>query len=43
VTTAIERAGLDCLDIYGHGHDAVPQQPLDESVHTKAVYIARAA
>jgi hypothetical protein len=43
VTAALERAGLECLDVYGHGHDAVPQQPLDESEHTKAVYIARAS
>jgi SAM-dependent methyltransferase len=43
VVAAIERAGLECLDVYGHGHDAVPHQPLDEVEHTKAVYIARAA
>ncbi len=43
VVPALERAGLECLDVYGHGHDAVPHQPLDEDVHTKAVYIARAA
>ena len=43
VLAAIERAGLDCLEVYGHGYDGVFQQPLDESVHTKAIYIARAA
>jgi SAM-dependent methyltransferase len=43
VVAALERAGLECLDVYGHGHDAIPHQPLDEDVHTKAVYIARAA
>lgn len=43
VVAALERAGLECLDVYGHHHDAVPQQPLDEVAHTKAVYIARAA
>jgi SAM-dependent methyltransferase len=43
ILAALERAGLECLDVYGHGHDAVPHQPLDEIEHTKAVYIARAA
>jgi SAM-dependent methyltransferase len=43
VLEAIEAAGLECLDVYGHGHDAVPKQPLDELDHTKAVYIARQA
>jgi SAM-dependent methyltransferase len=43
VVAALERSGLECLDVYGHGHDAVPHQPLDEAEHTKAVYIARAA
>jgi SAM-dependent methyltransferase len=43
VTAAMERAGLECLDVYGHGHDAIPKQPLDELEHTKAVYIGRAA
>jgi ubiquinone/menaquinone biosynthesis C-methylase UbiE len=38
---AIESAGLACLDVYGHGHDAVPQQPLDELVHHKAVFICQ--
>ena len=36
-------AGLECLDVYGHGFDAVPKQPVEELVHTKAVYIARRA
>lgn len=34
-------AGLECLDVYGHGYDAVPKQPVEELVHSKAVYIAR--
>lgn len=42
VLAALERAGLECLDVYGHHHDAVPHQPLDEVAHAKAVYIARA-
>jgi ubiquinone/menaquinone biosynthesis C-methylase UbiE len=40
---ALERAGLECLDVFGHGYDAVPKQPLDEVEHSKAVYISRAA
>jgi SAM-dependent methyltransferase len=42
VLATLERAGLECLDVYGHGFDAVPKQPLDEIAHSKAVYIARA-
>lgn len=41
VLTALTAAGLDCLDVYGHGIDGIPRQPLDESTHTKALYIAR--
>lgn len=41
VLTALEGAGLEWLDTYGHGLDGVPRQPLDESTHTKAIYIAR--
>lgn len=37
----LEAAGLECLDVYGHGFDAVPKQPVDELVHSKAVYIAQ--
>jgi SAM-dependent methyltransferase len=43
VLAALERAGLECLDLFGHGEDAVLRQPLQEEVHSKAVYIARAA
>ena len=43
VLAALERAGLECLDVYGHGDDAIPQQPLEESRTHKAVYIARRA
>jgi SAM-dependent methyltransferase len=43
VLELIEGAGLECLDVFGHGFDAMPKQPLDELVHTKAVYIARRA
>lgn len=43
VLATLERAGFECLDIYGHGLDGIPRQPLDESIHTKAIYIARIA
>lgn len=43
IATAIERAGLRCLNVYGHGTDGIPRQPLDGSTHTKAIYVARAA
>lgn len=43
VLGALERAGLECLDVYGHGFDAVPKQPVEELVHSKAVYMARPA
>jgi SAM-dependent methyltransferase len=39
----LERAGLECLDVYGHGYDGIPKQPLDEAEHSKALYIARSA
>jgi SAM-dependent methyltransferase len=43
VLAALERAGLECLDVYGHGLDGIPRQPLDTAQHTKAIYIARRA
>jgi ubiquinone/menaquinone biosynthesis C-methylase UbiE len=43
VLTALESAGLECLEVFGHGEDAVLRQPLRDEVHSKAVYIARAA
>jgi SAM-dependent methyltransferase len=43
VLDTIRAAGLECLDVYGHGFDAVPKQPVDELVHSKAVFIARGA
>lgn len=42
VLELLGRAGLEALDVFGHSHDAVPEKPLRELVHTKAVYIARA-
>jgi SAM-dependent methyltransferase len=43
VLAALRGAGLECLDVYGHGLDGIPRQPLDESTHTKAIYVARGA
>lgn len=43
VLAALVGAGFECLDVYGHGLDGIPVQPLDESTHTKAIYIARSA
>jgi ubiquinone/menaquinone biosynthesis C-methylase UbiE len=42
VLAGLEAAGLECLEIFGHGEDAVLRQPLDDDVHSKAVYICRA-
>lgn len=42
VLEALKGAGLECLDVYGHGLDGIPTQPL-EPTHTKAIYIARIA
>lgn len=43
VVAALSKAGLECLDVYGHGLDGIPRQPLDEATHTKAIYVARLA
>jgi SAM-dependent methyltransferase len=43
VLAKLENAGLECLEVFGHGPDAVLRQPLQDEVHSKAVYIARAA
>jgi len=43
VLELLEGAGLRCLDVFGHDYDAVLKQPLDDVVHTKAVYIASLA
>jgi ubiquinone/menaquinone biosynthesis C-methylase UbiE len=42
IRAAMERVGLEFLDVYGHHHDAIPKQPLDEVAHAKAIYISRA-
>lgn len=43
VLDLLEAAGLECLDVFGHEEDAVLKQPLDELLHSKAVYLARSA
>lgn len=40
---AIARAGLELRDVYGHDDSGVPEQPLDETIHTKAIFIAAPA
>lgn len=41
VLATMEAVGLECLGVYGQGTDGVPRQPLDDSTHTKAVYVGR--
>jgi SAM-dependent methyltransferase len=41
VLAALELAGLECLDTYGIYTDGIRKQPLDESIHTKVIYVAR--
>ena len=43
ILVAFERVGLEFLDLYAHGLDGIPRQPLDTERHTKAIYIARRA
>jgi SAM-dependent methyltransferase len=43
VLSRLDAAGLECLEVFGHSHDAVLEQPLRDELHSKAVYIARAA
>jgi SAM-dependent methyltransferase len=43
VLATLATTGFECLEVFGHGHDAVLKQPLRDEVHSKAVYIARAA
>lgn len=43
VLEILRESGLECLDVFGHGHDAVLKQPVEELTHSKAVYIARRA
>lgn len=41
VLEALELVGLEWLDTYGIYTDGIRKQPLDESIHTKAIYVAR--
>jgi len=41
VLELLEAAGLECLDVFGHGYDAILEQPVKELVHSKAVYISQ--
>jgi len=43
VLEALTAAGLECLEVYGQGFDAVPKRPVEELAHSKAMYIARRA
>lgn len=43
VLEALDRAGLECLEVSGHGWDGILGKPLDETTHSKAIFIARAA
>jgi SAM-dependent methyltransferase len=43
VLAALAGAGLECLDVYGIYIDGILKQPLDDTIHTKAIYIARSA
>jgi ubiquinone/menaquinone biosynthesis C-methylase UbiE len=42
IRRALEAADFECLAVYGHDHDTIPEQPLDDFAHMKGVYIARA-
>lgn len=43
VLAAIAATGLECLDVFGFTDEDGLVEPLDEAVHYKAIYIARAA
>jgi SAM-dependent methyltransferase len=40
ILAAIKAARLTCLDVFGHGYEGIPEQPVDVRRHHKAVYIA---
>jgi SAM-dependent methyltransferase len=42
IREALAATDLELLEVFGHHYDAVLGQPLSETAHTKAVYIARA-
>jgi SAM-dependent methyltransferase len=41
VRAAIIAAGLELAGLYGHGPDGIPYQPMNETEHHKAIYVAR--
>ncbi|HWO17010.1 MAG TPA: class I SAM-dependent methyltransferase [Solirubrobacterales bacterium] len=41
VRRAVKRAGLKCLDAFGHHFEVALEQPIDELRHSKAVFIAQ--
>lgn len=41
ILAGLEAAGLRSLATFGHGLDAVLEQPLDETRHTKTIFIAQ--
>ncbi|HSS33781.1 MAG TPA: class I SAM-dependent methyltransferase [Solirubrobacterales bacterium] len=43
VLAALEAGGLECLAAFGHEDAVIPEQPLDETRHRRAIYVARAA
>jgi SAM-dependent methyltransferase len=41
VVAALKQADLSCVEVFGIHYDAVLRSPLDESQHTKAIYLAK--
>lgn len=41
VRAALAAAGLEVAGLYGCTTDGIPRRPVDEDVHTKAIYVAR--
>lgn len=39
--TTMAEAGLECVAVYGHDYSGVLEQPLDQSRHTKGIFIAK--
>ncbi len=42
IRAALDVAGLELTGLYGCTTDGIPRQPVDEDVHTKSIYVARA-
>jgi SAM-dependent methyltransferase len=41
IEAAIDSAGLQCLGTFGQGYEGYAEQPLDESRHTKAIFVGK--